>query len=163
GIPDVFVVLYVMEVLRRSALTFGWLMALQMGVSILLYLPVAKMTSGLDRKPWVLLTFGFFALYPLALIHAHGLASLAAAFAVGGLREIGEPARKAMIADLADPRARGRVVGLYYLMRGLAVFPASILGGWLWTRDVHLPFEAAYGFGLAGFLYFLLRGADRRR
>jgi hypothetical protein len=45
------------------------------------------------------------------------------AFIIGGLREIGEPARKAMIVDLAEPEVRARTVGLYYLMRSLAITP----------------------------------------
>ncbi|HVM33600.1 MAG TPA: MFS transporter [bacterium] len=160
GIPDVFVVLYVMGPLGHSALEFGWLMALQMATSILLYLPVARWTRGLNRKPWVLLTFCFFALYPVAVVWAPNGFWLAAAFVIGGAREIGEPSRKAMIADLAGAAARGRVVGLYYLVRGLAVFPASLLGGWLWVRDPKWPFEAAFGFGILGFLFFLWRGRD---
>ncbi|MEA2204952.1 MAG: hypothetical protein QOE77_1728 [Blastocatellia bacterium] len=53
------------------------------------------------------------------------------AFIIGGLREIGEPARKAMIVDLAQPEVRARTVGLYYLMRSLAITPAAAIGGLL--------------------------------
>jgi hypothetical protein len=35
---------------------------------------------------------------------AQGFAALVAAFAIGGLKEMGEPARKAFIVDLADNR-----------------------------------------------------------
>ena len=163
GIPDVFVVLYLLQVLKVNAFQVGWLMGLQMATSILLYLPVAKWSVGMNRKPLVLLTFCFFTLYPLAVINASGIGLLAAAFMVGGLREFGEPARKAMIADLAGKAARGRVVGLYYLIRGFVVFPASLLGGWLWARDVRLPFETAAVFGLLGLLFFLAKGKDTRQ
>ncbi len=71
---------------------------------------------------------------------------------MAGLRETGEPARKALIVDLASAGARGRAVGLYYLIRGLAVFPASLVGGWLWTINPRLPFYAAFAVGVAGFL-----------
>ena len=163
GIPDVFVALYVLNVLKRSAFEFGWLVGLQMAVSIVLYLPVARWVGAANRKPLVLLTFCFFTLYPLAVIQASDLAWLAAAFVVGGLREIGEPARKAMIADLAGSAAiRGRVGGIYYLIRGFVVFPASLLGGWLWFQDPRLPFQAAVLLGLAGFLFFMLKGEDNR-
>ena len=77
---------------------------------------------------------------------------LLAAFVIAGLRETGEPARKALIVDLASAGARGRAVGLYYLIRGLAVFPASLVGGWLWTIDRRLPFYVAFAVGVAGFL-----------
>jgi len=35
--------------------------------------------------------------------------------------------------ELAAAGARGRAVGLYYLLRGLAVFPSALVGGRLWT------------------------------
>ena len=52
-----------------------------------------------------------------------GLEVLAAAgaFVIGGLREIGEPSRKALIVDLAEPTMRARTVGLYYLIRSVAI------------------------------------------
>src|SRR6185295_2747188 len=106
----------------------------------------------LNRKPFVLLTFAFFALFPLALATARGAAWLTGAFVVAGLRETGEPARNAVVVDLAAAGARGRAVGLYYLVRGLAVFPAPLVGGWLWTLDRRLPLYTAFAVGVAGFL-----------
>src|ERR1041385_1877175 len=61
-----------------------------------------------------------------------------------------EPARKAVIVDLASAGARGRAVGLYYLIRGLAVFAAPLVGGWLWILDRRLPFYVALGAGAQG-------------
>jgi MFS family permease len=153
GIPKVFIVLYVMDVLGAGATRFGWLTSLQMITAALVYLPIAKMSDRMERKPFVLLTFGFFALFPLTLALAPNAANtswLALAFVVAGLRETGEPARKAMILDLAAPHARGRAVGVYYLVRGLAVFPASLAGGWLWTLDRRWPLYAAFAVGVAG-------------
>ena len=152
GIPKVFIVLYVMDVLGAGAAHFGWLTSIQMIAATLVYLPLAKMSDRMDRKPFVLLTFAFFALFPLSLVLAPGEVGLVAAFVVAGLRETGEPARKAMILDLAAPHARGRSVGLYYLIRGLAVFPASLVGGWLWTLDPRWPFYAAFAVGVAACL-----------
>lgn len=152
GIPKVFLILYVIDVLGRSAADFGWLTAVQMIAATLVYIPLAKLADGMDRKPFVLLTFGFFALFPLVVATAESLWALVAAFVIGGLRETGEPARKALIVDLAAVGARGRTVGLYYLLRGLAVFPASLVGGWLWTLDTRLPFYVAFAVGVLGCL-----------
>lgn len=152
GIPKVFILFYVLDVVGGTAEQFGWLTSVQMIAATLVYIPLAKMADGMNRKPFVLLTFGFFALFPLALAMASGIAGLAAAFVIGGLRETGEPARKALIVDLASAGARGRVVGLYYLLRGLAVFPASLAGGWLWSLDRRFPFYAAFAVGVAGCL-----------
>jgi MFS family permease len=152
GIPKVFVIFYVIDVLGGSAARFGWLTSLQMLAATLVYIPLAKLSDRMDRKPFVLATFGFFALFPLALVTAARPAGLALAFVIAGLRETGEPARKALIVDLASAGARGRAVGLYYLLRGLAVFPASLVGGWLWSLDRRLPFYAAFAVGVAGCL-----------
>jgi MFS family permease len=154
GIPKVFVIFYVIDVLGGSAVEFGWLTSLQMTVSALVYIPVAKISDRLNRKPFVLLTFVFFALFPLALAAARGTAALAAAFVVAGLRETGEPARKALIVDLAPDWARGRAVGLYYLIRGLVVFPASLVGGWLWTLGPRWPLVTAFAVGVLGCLAY---------
>lgn len=152
GIPKVFLILFVLDVLGGTAVQFGWLTSVQMLAATLVYLPMAPLADRMNRKPFVLLTFAFFALFPLALATARGTFWLTAAFVVAGLREVGEPARKALILDLASAGARGRAVGLYYLVRGLAVFPAPLVGGWLWTLDPRLPFYAAFAVGVAGCL-----------
>jgi MFS family permease len=151
GIPKVFILLFVLDVLGGTAVEFGTLTSVQMLAAALVYIPVARLSDRLNRKPFVLLTFAFFALFPLALATAHGAFWLTAAFVVAGLRETGEPARKALIVDLAAAGARGRAVGLYYLLRGLAVFPAPLVGGWLWMMDRRLPFYVAFAVGVVGF------------
>ncbi|MEW5985717.1 MAG: MFS transporter, partial [Chloroflexota bacterium] len=158
GIPKVFVVLYVLNVLRADSLQFGWLTSLQMATAVLIYVPIARLADRFNRKPFVLLTFAFFALFPLVLAQTSGLFWLGLAFVVAGLREIGEPARKALIVDLAGETMRGRAVGAYYLARGLVVFPASLVGGWLWAMRPQLPFYVAFGVGVVGFLVYGLWG-----
>ncbi len=150
GIPKVFVIFYVIDVLHRGAVEFGTLTSVQMIAATLVYLPVARMADRLNRRPFVLLTFGFFALFPLVLAAASGTVGLIVAFVVAGLRETGEPARKALIVDLADERARGRAVGLYYLIRGLVAFPASLVGGWLWLIGPRTMLVTAFCVGVVG-------------
>jgi len=154
GMADIFVVLYAIDVLGISASGFGVLVAVQMVTSIVVYVPAAALVAVVGRKPFVIATFGAFAMFPVAVMLSTGFASLVAAFVVGGLREIGEPARKAMIVDLAAPHRRARTVGVYYLVRGLAVSPAAALGGLLWSARPSLPFMVAGAFGLAGALTF---------
>lgn len=154
GIPKVFVVLYVIDGLQMSAVQFGWLTSVQMLTATVIYIPIAKLADRLNRKPFVLLTFGFFALFPAAMAFAQNLIWVTLAFIIAGLREVGEPARKALIVDLADANARGRAVGIYYLIRGLAVFPASLVGGWLWRMNMQLPFYVAAVVGVVGLLVY---------
>jgi MFS family permease len=150
GIPKVFIVLYVIDIMKLSSLQFGWLTSMQMFVAAAIYIPIAKLADRFNRKPFVILTFGFFALFPAVLGFAQNLAGVMLAFVIAGLREVGEPARKALIVDLADANVRGRAVGVYYLIRGLVVFPASLIGGWLWRMDAQLPFFVAAIVGAIG-------------
>ncbi len=162
GIPKVFIILYVFNVLRIDPFQFGWLTSLQMGAAIVVYIPIAKLSDRMNRKPFVLLTFAFFALFPLALASATHIFWVALAFVTAGLREVGEPARKALIVDLAEETARGRAVGMYYLIRGLVVFPASLVGGWLWTITPQLPFYVAFLLGVVGVAAYALWGPGEK-
>jgi len=156
SLVDVFIVLYATRVIGITAPQFGALVSIQMVASMVVYVPAAALARRIGRKPLVIATFVAFALFPLAVIAASGFAGLMAAFVVGGLRETGEPARKAVIVDLADPTRRGRTTGLYYLMRSLAITPAALIGGALWNVRPELPFVVAGVFGLLGALVFAL-------
>jgi MFS family permease len=156
GLPEVFLVVWALEVVKISAARFGILTAILMATAIASYLPAALLAERAEKKPFVVLTYVFFTLFPVAVVLSHSFAALAAAFVVGGLREVGEPARKALIVDLAvaDP---GATVGLYYSIRGFAVAGASALGGALWTVRPSLTFLVAAGLGAAGTLWAALR------
>ncbi|MBI4548412.1 MAG: MFS transporter [Ignavibacteriae bacterium] len=162
GIPKVFIVLYAINVLKVSPFQFGWLTSIEMLTAILCYIPIAKLADRFNRKPFVILTFAFFALFPLALVRAQGFGWIVLAFIFAGLREIGEPARKALIVDLATETTRGRAVGMYYLIRGLVVFPASIVGGWLWTINNQLPFYVAFIAGVVGVIIYAIVGPGEK-
>jgi len=108
---------------------YGVLVAVQLATAILVYIPSAKIADRLGRKPFVIATFVCFALFPVTVVLANSFAWLVGAFVIGGLREIGEPSRKAMIVDFADAQTRARTVGLYYLVRSLSITPASAIGG----------------------------------
>jgi MFS family permease len=158
---DVFLVLYAVNVVHISAPAFGGLIGVQTATVILCSLPAAHLADRVGRKPFVIATFVAFASFPLAVVAAHSLAGLAAAFVVGGLREIGEPARKALILDLVRPELRARGVGLYYLLRSLAIAPAAMVGGLLWKVSPTVPFFMAGAIGAVGVLLFTLTVDER--
>lgn len=151
----VFIVLYVVTVLGFTDLDFGLLLALQAAVVLAVYYPAARAADRGARKPWVALTFLFFTLYPLTVLLARTHLLLVLAFAVGGLREIGEPARKASIVDQARAEHRGRVVGTYYTVRGFAIMPVALVAGLLWTIDPTWPFYFGALLSGAGLLSYL--------
>jgi len=163
GIGEVFIVLYATQVVGVSAATFGLLVGLAMLTSIAVYVPVARAADAGRREPWITLTYGFFALFPLALGLSATPGMLTAAFICMGLREIGEPPRKALLVDLARVDRKSVDVGAYYFVRGLIVFPASIVGGVLWRVSPHLTFFVAAGVALIGTLIFALTLGRRPR
>jgi MFS family permease len=161
GLPDVLIVLYVTNVIGVSIAQYGVLVALQLLTSIVVYLPAARLADRFGRKPFVIATFVCFALFPLAIAISSGFASLVGAFVIGGLREIGEPSRKAMIVDFALPHLRARTVGLYYLIRSLSISPAAAIGGLLWRIAPETPFIIAGMVGLIGAFVFAVTVEER--
>jgi MFS family permease len=117
---------------------------------MLSYLPAAALAERVERKPFVVLTYAFFTIFPVAVLCATSFPELVGAYVLGGLREIGEPARKSLILDLADETARGRTVGVYYAIRGFAVAGAAAIGGVLWSLHPALTFLAAGALGILG-------------
>lgn len=158
---DVFLVLYAVNIVGIGAPAFGGLIGVQTATVVLCSLPAAHLADRLGRKPFVIATFVAFAAFPVAVAAASSLTGLIGAFVVGGLREIGEPARKALILDLVLPELRARGVGLYYLVRSLAIAPAATVGGLLWQSAPALPFLMAGAIGILGVLLFALTVDER--
>jgi MFS family permease len=161
GMVDVFLVLYALNVIGISAPQFGALVAMQMVTSILSYFPAVRLADRTGRKPFVIATFIAFSLFPLAVVLAQSFAGLIGAFVVGGLRELGEPARKALIVELSRPSLRARSIGLYYLVRSVSITPAAFVGGLLWKVAPTLPFHIAAAVGLLGTVAFALTVDER--
>ncbi|MCW5553328.1 MAG: MFS transporter [Verrucomicrobiae bacterium] len=111
------VILWAMNHGGVNAKQFGTLVAIEMGRAMLCYIPVARLADQYGQRPIVLATFGFNTLFPLTLLWAPNFAWLAVAFVVRGLKEFGEPARKALIIAQAPPEHRARTYGAYYTQR----------------------------------------------
>jgi MFS family permease len=161
-IPDAFVVIWVTRTILHpvSELTFGWLSAIENITAVLVYVPVAYMADRFGKKPFVLITFAFFTCFPLALMHANSLWPLVAVFVLRGLKEFGEPTRKALIMDLAPEGRKAAMFGLYYLVRDVLVAFAAFGGALLWRVSPELNLKVAFGFGVLGTLWFALRGTS---
>lgn len=159
-IPYAFVVVWVVQDHGISAFRFGILTAVEMVTAMLAYIPVSYMADRYGKKPFVLITFCFFTLFPLMLLVSDSFALFVIAFIIRGLKEFGEPTRKALIMDLADERFKARTFGAYYLVRDVIVSLAALSGAWLWTIGANVNFIVAAGFGLLGTLTFAFFGKD---
>lgn len=150
----VFIVLYVVNILGYSAGTFALLAVIQIVTSLIVYVPAARLADRGNRKPWVAATFVAWTLFPVAILAGTTLPLIVLAFVIGGLKELGEPARKASIVDMAPAAQRGRVVGAYYALRGFCIIPAAFLAGFLWERNVMWPFYAGAIVSSAGLVLY---------
>ena len=153
-IPYAFVILWAMDHGGVTAQQFGYLIAFEMTTAMLCYIPVAHLADKYGRRPFVLITFVFFTLFPVTLLWAHDFRWLALAFVVRGLKEFGEPARKALIIGEAAPELRARIYGAYYLIRDCTVTSGSFLGAWLWHLGPQMNFIGAAICGALGTVWF---------
>ena len=126
-IPYAFVVVWVVENNGFSALQFGVLTTVEMITAMLVYIPVAYLADRSTKKPFVLITFCFFTAFPLVLLFSRTFPMLVLAFVIRGLKEFGEPTRKALIMDLAPEDAKALTFGAYYLARDVIVSMAAAL------------------------------------
>ena len=143
-----------------SGTEFGVLSAIEMTTAMLVYIPVAWLADRSHKKPFVLITFGFFTFFPLAVFFARSFWMLVIAFIIRGLKEFGEPTRKALIMDLAPEGRKAAMFGAYYLARDMIVSLSAFGSAALWLISPAATFLTAFGFGLAGTLWFALRGRD---
>jgi len=149
-IPYAWVVIYAMDVVGVSATQVGVLTAIEMIVAAACYVPVAYLAERYGREPFVIATFVFFTLFPVALVVAHSFPLLMLAFAVRGFKEFGDSPRKALIVSYARPEARGRTIGAYYLIRDTFVSLGALLGAWLWKFGPGVNFWSAALLGAIG-------------
>ncbi len=159
-IPYAFVVLWVVEVNKISAFHFGVLTTIEMVTAVLVYIPVAYLADKYGKKPFVLITFGFFTLFPLVLYFSHSFAALSFAFVIRGLKEFGEPTRKALIMDLAPENLKAATFGTYYLIRDVIVSLAALSSAFLWHISPGTNFLTAFACGLVGMIVFAIYGQD---
>jgi len=162
-IPYVFVVIWCLDFIKVNPEQFGLLTAVEMLTAALIYIPVAGFSDRLERKPFVVITFIFFTVFPVILYYSHNYLFLIFAFIIRGLKEFGEPTRKAMILELSVEGAEARSFGLYYFIRDMIVSLAAFLGGFLWVLGPGINFFSAAIAGAAGTLYFVIfgRGTDK--
>jgi len=161
-IPYAFVVVWCMKMIEYpvTALQFGILTTVEMLTAMLIYIPVAHFADRTHKKPFVVATFAFFSIFPIALLYAHSFWPLVIVFVIRGLKEFGEPTRKALIMDLAPEGRKAGMFGLYYLVRDVIVSVAAFGGAFIWDVSPEGNLLLATAFGVLGTIWFAIRGTD---
>ncbi len=143
-----------------SPVEFGVLTAIEMATALLVYIPVAAMADKTSKKPFVTMTFVFFTLFPITLLYSKSFIMLVFAFVIRGLKEFGEPTRKALIVDLAPEGLKAYTFGVYYLLRDILVSIAAFASGYLWSVSPEANLYTATAFGVIGTVYFAIYGKE---
>jgi MFS family permease len=159
-IPYAFVVVWCIKNQGITATQFGLLTAIEMITAVLVYIPVAYLADRSTKKPFVVITFFNFTIFPLVILFSHSFWMMVIAFVVRGLKEFGEPTRKALIMDLAPEDKKAGMFGLYYLIRDVIVSIGAFGGAFLWQISPEANFLAAFACGLTGTIYFWICGKD---
>jgi len=161
-IPNAFVVVWCVNTIGVSPVQFGVLTTVEMITALLIYIPVAHFADKTTKKPFITTTFGFFTIFPLVLLFSKTFILLIAAFIIRGLKEFGEPTRKALILELCPDGKKAGMFGFYYLLRDSVVALAAFSGAWLWHIMPELNLLTAFAFGIIGTLWFALKGKEIR-
>ncbi|MDD4871493.1 MAG: MFS transporter, partial [Kiritimatiellae bacterium] len=165
-IPYAYVVIWCVNAVagfstaQVSGKAFGMLTAIEMVTAMLVYIPVAYLADRGGKKPYVIITFINFTLFPLALYFSRSFEWLVFAFILRGLKEFGEPTRKALIMDLAPEGKKAAMFGAYYLFRDVIVAMGAAAGALLWQLGPEVNFLSATACGVVGTLWFTLFERD---
>ncbi|RPI04052.1 MAG: MFS transporter [Ignavibacteriae bacterium] len=159
-IPYAFVVLWCIKEVGVTPVQFAELTTVEMLTALLIYVPVAHFADQSAKKPFIVTTFIFFTLFPVLLFFSKSFHLLIVAFVLRGLKEFGEPTRKALIMELCPEQKKAGMFGFYYLLRDAVVTVAAVTGAWLWSISPLTNLLSAFVFGLAGTVWFILNGEE---
>lgn len=129
-------------------------------------IPAGMAADRFGRKGMILLGFVLFAAVYFGFGRAGSKAAVWALFCAYGIfMGLTEGVQKAFLASIIPTDFRATAFGVYATVTGLALFPASLIGGWLWD---HFSPSATFYFGsataaLSALLFSMLMVVSRDR
>ncbi|MBW3023096.1 MFS transporter, partial [Candidatus Woesearchaeota archaeon] len=97
--------------------------------------PAGRLADKIGKRKVVLMSYLLFALTCVLFANIVGGIYLWIAFAIYGIF-IGffDGVSKAYVSELVTKEKHGSALGLYYAVSGVAIFPASLIGGIIWDK-----------------------------
>lgn len=124
--------------------------------------PAGELSDRIGRRVVIIGGYAVFALVYLGFAAASAAWHIWGLFAAYGLYYgLTEGVQRAYAADLAPAHLRGTAFGVYHTLTGLALFPASVIAGWLW-QTVGVPAPFLYGAAMSGLAVAIFAFALRR-
>lgn len=117
---------------------------------------LGALSDAHGRRPVMLLGFGALALTFFATAFAKQLWMLIMARAVGGAMQANVSVANAYVADITPPEDRARRFGMLGAMFGIGFILGPVLGGFLGSIRLQLPFLVAGTLALANLAYGVL-------
>lgn len=112
--------------------------------------PAGALSDRVGRRAVIIGGYAVFALVYLGFASAATAWHIWLLFAAYGLYYgLTEGVQRAYAADLVPAHLRGTAFGVYHTLTGLALFPASVVAGWLW-QNVSVPAPFFYGAAMSG-------------
>ncbi len=109
--------------------------ALYNTIYALLSWPLGILSDRIGRRPLLHAAYLTFAgCYALLAWRATPATVLVAFAGLGIHSALLEGSQRTLLAELVTPERRATVYGLYATAVGAALLPASVVGGWLWSR-----------------------------
>jgi MFS family permease len=116
-------------------------------VSVLLAIPIGKLSDKRGRGKLIILGFLIYALVYFLFGAFHSIKVFIFAFVLYGFYSaLTDSCQKAMISDLVDKEVKGTGFGIYHAVLGITLLPASIIAGLLYDR---VNSSAPFYFGAA--------------
>jgi len=132
-----FLPLYAATLLHLSASQIGLLSTITGVVVLLLTVPGGRLTDRLGRKPVLVAGLSITSLPSIAVASGFAqdfvaMALLSVVMATGNA--MGNPARQALIADVAPSGRQGLAMGIYGVAEDVGFLIGPLVGGLLWDR-----------------------------
>jgi len=127
-------------------------------VASLLAFPFGKLSDRIGRKNLLIPGYVAFALCYFSFAFANSPFPMITAFVLFGIyTAMITGVERAFVAEIAPPDLKGTMLGLHATVSGIALLPASVVAGLLWTSyGAQVPFIFGAGLSLLAALILLL-------
>jgi MFS family permease len=134
-------------------------------VSVLLAIPLGKMSDRFGREKMMILGFGVYALVYYLFGRFNSIGIFMFLFVLYGVYSaLTDSSQKAMISDIVRSDLKGTGFGLYHAVMGITQLPASLIAGYLYDKvNSSAPFYFGAAMALIAALMMVVYVAVNKR